>query len=143
MLGGTTVDLQVTTYLAYLAIAVPLTVWVGRALRRHGAVFLIDVFAGDEHVAQAVNQLLVIGFYLLNLGYVLFFMATSTEVTSTQQMLEILSTKVGAVALVIGVVHIANVAWLNSLRKRALLRAQSVPPVPPNAYTPIAGPSAA
>ena len=46
------------TYLLYLAIVVPLTVWVGRALRRHGEVFLVDVFGGDERLARSVNQLL-------------------------------------------------------------------------------------
>ena len=72
-------DLTVMTYLLYLAVTVPLTVWVGRALRRHGEVFLLDVFAGDTRLAHAVNQLLVIGFYLLNFGYLSTFMASSTS----------------------------------------------------------------
>lgn len=46
----------------------PLTIWVARALQRYGKVFLLDVFDGDDVLAHAVNQLLVIGFYLLNLG---------------------------------------------------------------------------
>jgi hypothetical protein len=135
------VDLKVTTYLLYLAITVPLTFWVGRALRRHGAVFLLDVFRGDEHVAQAVNQLLVIGFYLLNIGYVSFFMSSSHTVEDGQALLETLSTKVGAVALVIGALHFVNVWCLNAFRRRALLRAQAVPPVPPNGYTTVATPA--
>jgi hypothetical protein len=31
------VDLKISTYVLYLAVVVPLTVWVGRALRRHRA----------------------------------------------------------------------------------------------------------
>jgi hypothetical protein len=137
------VDLKVLTYLLYLAVAVPLTVWVGRALQRHGEVFLLDVFRGDSRLAHAVNQLLVIGFYLLNLGYVSYFMASNTDVETGQQVLEVLSTKVGGVALVVGAVHFANVWFLNALRRRALLRAQGIPPVPPNHYTTVAGPTPA
>ena len=136
-------DPKVLTYLLYLAVTVPLTVWVGRALTRHGEVFLLDVFRGDERLAHAVNQLLVIGFYLLNLGYLSFFMTSGADVQTGQQVMELLSTKVGAVALVVGAVHFLNVWFLNAMRRRALLRAQGLPPVPPNHFTTVAGPASA
>lgn len=128
-------DLTVLTYLLYLAVTVPLTVWVGRALRRHGEVFLVDVFHGDQRLAEAVNQLLVIGFYLLNLGYLSFFMASQADVDSGRRVMEVLSTKVGGVALVVGIIHFGNVWCLNAFRRRAMLRAQAKPPVDPNGYT--------
>lgn len=131
-------DLKVATYLLYLAVTVPLTVWVGRALRRHGDVFLIDVFVGDERLARAVNQLLVIGFYLLNFGYLSFFMSSTRDIEDGQGLMELLSTKVGGVALMIGVVHFANVWLLNAYRRRALVRAAGEPPVPPNRRTAVA-----
>ncbi|MDQ6910171.1 MAG: hypothetical protein M3Z84_05210, partial [Actinomycetota bacterium] len=128
-------DLNVLTYLLYLLVALPLTLWVARALHRYGKVFLVDVFNGDEVLAHAVNQLLVIGFYLLNLGYVAVFMTSHAKVDSARRLLEVLSTKVGGVALVIGVVHFANVWAFNAFRRRAVLRARGVPPVAPNGYT--------
>ena len=63
-------DWTVTTYVVYLLVAVPLTIWVATTLSRNGRVFLEDVFAGNEGLADAVNRLLVVGFYLLNLGFV-------------------------------------------------------------------------
>jgi|SRR5437870_3162628 len=132
-------NMTVMAYVAYLAVTVPLTVWVGRALRRHGEVFLVDVFLGDDRLAHAVNQLLVIGFYLLNFGFLSSFMASSTNVETGRGLMELLSTKVGAVVLVVGVVHFINVWCLNAFRKRALLRAQGLPPVAPNAHTRLAG----
>ena len=128
-------DLTVVTYLAYLAVTVPLTVWVGRALARHGEVFLVDVFHGDTRLAHAVNQLLVIGFYLLNFGYLSYFMASGTDIRHGRDVMEVVSTKAGAVALVIGLVHFANVWCLNAVRRRAVQRAQWVPPVPPTTTT--------
>jgi hypothetical protein len=137
------VDRTVLTYALYLVITIPLTVWVARALHRYGEVFLNDVFHGDVHLAHAVNQLLVIGFYLLNFGYVAVFMTSHATIDSNRRLLEVLSTKVGGVALVVGVVHFANVWAFNAFRRRALLRAQAVPPLPPNGYTPVAQPWAA
>jgi hypothetical protein len=119
------VDLTVVAYLLYLAVVVPLTIWVGRALRRHGEVFLVDVFTGDERLARSVNQLLVIGFYLLNFGFLSNFMASSAQVLTGREMMELLSSKVGGVALVIGVIHLMNVWSLNTFRRRAVQRHQS------------------
>jgi hypothetical protein len=133
-------DLTVLSYLLYLAVVVPLTIWVGRALSRHGEAFLIDVFYGDVRLANAVNQLLVIGFYLLNFGWLSYFMASSGEVDTAREVMETVATKVGGVALVVGVVHFVNLWCLNAFRRRALLRAQARPPVEPSGYTTVAPP---
>lgn len=131
--------MTVLTYLLYFALSIPLTVWVARALNRHGQVFLDDVFHGDTRLAQSVNQLLVIGFYLLNLGYVATFMTSHATITTGRQLMEVLSTKVGAVAIVLGVLHLVNVFAFNSFRRRAVMRARALPPVSPNGSTPVVG----
>lgn len=106
-------------YLLYLAIAVPLTIAVARTLHRHGALFLRDVFAGNEQLATAVNHLLVVGFYLVNLGYVSLFLRTDETVAGGEGVLELVSKKVGIVAIVLGLVHLTNVWVLNRLRRNA------------------------
>lgn len=133
-------DLTVVTYLVYLAVTIPLTVWVARALHRYGEIFLSDVFGGDARLAHAVNQLLVIGFYLLNLGYVALFMTSHSTVSDSRRLLEVLSVKVGAVAIVIGLIHFANLWAFNAFRRRAVLRARALPPIEPNGYTHVGPP---
>ena len=128
-------DLLAVTYTAYLALAVPITLWVGSTLRRNGRVFLLDVFDGDEDLASAVNHLLVVGFYLVNLGYVSIALKTTDAVVDVTSAIEALSVKVGTVVLVLGVLHLANLYVLNKLRRRAQLqsRASHRPPVSPDA----------
>lgn len=125
----------VITYVLYLLLAVPITLWVGSTLRRNGRVFLLDVFDGDEELASAVNHLLVVGFYLVNLGYVSIALKTTEAVTSAQTAIEALSVKVGTVVLVLGVLHLANLFVLNKLRRRAQLQSSLIsrPPVAPDA----------
>jgi hypothetical protein len=110
------VDWKTSTYLAYLGISVGLTVWVARTLSRNGTVFLVDVFAGEE-LARSVNRLLVVGFYLVNLGFVTLALRTDAVVADFTGLLEELSRKVGLVLLVVGLLHLLNVLILGQLRR--------------------------
>jgi uncharacterized BrkB/YihY/UPF0761 family membrane protein len=109
----------VTTYLTYLALSIALTVWVARTLFKNGRVFLVDVFHGNEPLADAVNHLLVVGFYLIVLGYVSLMLKIGTAVTSTQQSIEALSGKIGLVLLVLGAMHFFNMIVLSRVRRMA------------------------
>ena len=129
-------DPKVWMYLLYLAVSVGLTVWVATTLSRNGLVFLADVFA-DERLARAVNQLLVMGFYLLNLGYVTFAMRSGARVENTSEALETLSTKIGLVLLVLGILHFCNVFFLGRYRRGRLRQQHGVPPLPPAGRLPM------
>ncbi|HEY9334945.1 hypothetical protein [Kribbella sp. NPDC050459] len=125
-------DMTVTTYLVYLLIAVPLTIWVARTLSRNGRIFLVDVFHGNAEFADAVNRLLVVGFYLINLGFVTLFLRSGRPVLDASGVFEQLSVKLGIVMLVLGVVHLTNVWIFNKIRTRSRLDSMTRPPVPPN-----------
>lgn len=58
------------SYISYLAVAVPLTMYVAKNLYENGRVFLVECFKGNEELADSVNKLLLVGFYLVNLGFV-------------------------------------------------------------------------
>jgi hypothetical protein len=125
----------VVSYLVYLLVSVALTVWVGSTLARHGELFLEDVFDGQDALAHAVNRLLVVGFYLLNLGYVSFALKIGGEVPDARAAIESLSTKLGAVLLVLGVVHLGNVYVLSRVRRRRVIDRSPRPPLAPTAWT--------
>lgn len=124
----------VTLYLIYLVISILLTIWVARTLHKHGRIFLVDVFGGNEAMADSVNHLLVVGFYLINIGYVVLALKTTDPTTDTQQVIENLSNKVGLVLVVLGIMHFFNLYVFSRMRKRAL-RNHNLPPFPPTAYT--------
>jgi hypothetical protein len=120
----------VETYIAYLVISIGLTIWVARTLHKNGRVFLVDSFLGNERLADSVNHLLVVGFYLINIGFVSFALKESARPKDVAESIEVLSTKVGLVLLVLGVMHFFNLYVFTRLRKRALLR-HMPPPVQP------------
>src|ERR1044071_6259938 len=107
------------TYSFYLLISVAFTIWVGRTLFKHGRLFLIEIFHGNIELADAVNKLLLIGFYLVNFGYATFALATSHDVDDATSMIERLSLKVGGIILILGFMHFFNLFVLFRLRRKA------------------------
>src|SRR5215813_11684439 len=109
----------ITTYLIYLSISIALTVWVARTLHKNGRVFLVDVFHGNEPLADSVNHLLVVGFYLINFGYVSLALKLGYEVNTAQAGIEALSVKIGYVLIVLGAMHFFNLFVFSRMRRRA------------------------
>lgn len=130
-------DTKTWMYVAYLVLSIGLTMWVARTLSRNGLVFLEDALGG-ERLARSVNHLLVVGFYLLNLGYVAIAMRVEGAVSSTSAAFEQLSWKVGLVLLVLGALHLFNVFALNRYRRTRLRQQAPYPPMPPTAQTAVA-----
>jgi hypothetical protein len=121
----------VITYTIYLTLSIALTIWVARTLHHNGRVFLVDCFRGNETLADSVNHLLVVGFYLLNFGFVCYHLKVETLVTNEVGVFEALSTKIGVVTVVLGVMHFFNIWLFHRLRQNALLEQELRPPARP------------
>lgn len=119
------------TYVAYLAISVLLTIWVARTLHKNGRIFLVDSFLGNEPLADSVNHLLVVGFYLVNIGFVTLALKYGDKAADARTALEILSTKVGCVLVVLGAMHFLNLFVFSRMRRHASLRRGTPPALPP------------
>jgi hypothetical protein len=109
----------ISCYIAYLIICLTVTVWVARTLHKNGRVFLVDALHGDTALADSVNHLLVVGFYLINVGYVSMALTTTQQVSSLRQTFELVSDKVGLVLLVLGGMHFFNLFVFSRIRKRS------------------------
>jgi hypothetical protein len=95
-------------YLLYLVISVGATVWVGRSLSRNGGPFLVNCFKGAEQLADSINHLLLVGFYLINIGFVAVALRYGGRPTNLEDGIVLLSSKVGVVLLVLGGMHLLN-----------------------------------
>ena len=119
----------IAVYGAYATTSVGLTVWIARTLFKNGAVFLEEVFADQPRMAEAVNRLLVVGFYLVNLGYASLLLKANGSDTAVQAI-EVLSSKLGLLLLSLGGMHFVNLYLFHRIRRRAHV-ATLPPPVAP------------
>ncbi len=119
--------MMIGTYLAYLCLSLGITYWVGQTLHRNGRVFLVENFHGQETLADSINHLLLIGFYLVNIGFVSLALRYGTKPTDLVEAIEFLSTKVGLVVVILGLMHFANMRLLVHYRTSNLFKAIALP----------------
>ncbi|MGF7077393.1 hypothetical protein [Mucilaginibacter sp. R-33] len=109
----------ILTYVIYLLASIALTVWVAKVLFKNGRIFLVDIFHGNSELADSVNKLLVVGFYLVNIGYMSLALKEYGSIASMQVVVEVLSYKVGWIILILGGMHFLNLVIFFKLRTRA------------------------
>ena len=120
----------ILTYSLYLILSIGLTIWVARTLSQNGRIFFVDCFHQNEALANSVNHLLVVGFYLINLGFVSRFLKLGIAVNTPQEVFEALSGKMGVVLLVLGAMHFFNLLVFTKLRRRSVIRMSEPVPYP-------------
>ena len=130
----------VVSYIVYLVISVTLTVWVARTLHKRGAIFLVDAFRGDAELAASVNHLLVVGFYLINIGFVSLALKSGAVITNSRAAIEMLSDKLGFVLLTLGGMHFFNLFVFSRIRAHGQHSGPRRPPVAPDAVLKVAIP---
>jgi len=122
-----TTEYLIPVYVTYGVVAVLLTLWLARTLFSNGAVFLNDVFADNPKLAEAVNRLLVVGFYLFNLGYACLLLKADPA-PGVVSAIETLAHKLGWLLLSLAFMHFFNMYLFHRIRRRSVL-AQLPPPV--------------
>jgi hypothetical protein len=114
--------MMIATYLVYLALSLGITYWVGQTLHRNGRVFLVENFQGQETLADSINHLLLVGFYLVNFGFVALALRYGTKPTNLVEAFEFLSTKVGLVVVILGFMHFTNMRLLVRYRTSRIFK---------------------
>ncbi|MFT3988737.1 hypothetical protein [Aestuariivirga sp.] len=122
--------MMIATYLIYVALSLGITYWVGRTLHTNGRIFLIENFAGREDVADAINNLLLVGFYLVNVGFISLALRFGEKPVDATGALEFLSMKIGAAVVVLGLLHFFNMIMLVKFRNSRVFGAAAKAAVP-------------
>ena len=97
-------------YALYLAIAIGITIKVAHTLSRNGEIFLVQCFGHNRDLARSTNHLLVVGFYLVNVGFITLTLSIGAEPTTMPEAIRFLSSKVGLAVLVLGGMHFFNMS---------------------------------
>lgn len=108
--------LMVLVYGVYLVVSIAITVWVGRTLHKNGRIFLVENFSGNEALADSINHLLLVGFYLINLGFISLTMKAQYTPQNIVQGMEFISGKIGLIIVILGVMHFTNMIVLVRFR---------------------------
>ena len=116
-------------YFIYLPVVLVLTWFVARTLFQNARIFMIDIFHGRDDLAISTNRLFELGFYLLNVGFALLIMEISYKIQGNQELLEVLSRKLGGYSIYLGFMLFFNLYLLFRGRRISKQNRQVVPPV--------------
>ena len=106
------IDLNIVSYLIYLPIMFYITIRVGWLCYKNGEKWTMELYH-DEEFVKAVNNLLLLGYYLVNIGYVLLAISFWEPIQNVAQMLQVLGTRIGGILLLLALLHYFNIAALS------------------------------
>jgi hypothetical protein len=95
-------------YAIYLPVALLMTYYVSKTLFKHSLVFMHEIFANRIEIASATNRLYELGFYLINMGFALFVLRINRYLDTYQELVEVLSQKIGGFSIYLGVMLMVN-----------------------------------
>lgn len=109
----------IVSHIVYIAVSIGMTIWVGQTLFKNGQIFINDAFHGNEEMGKAVNHLLIVGFYLLNIGFIALHLSSGYNVETTAELIEFTANKLGGVLFVLGGIHYFNMYNIARMRRKA------------------------
>lgn len=109
-------EYHIIGYLSYLPIVGFITIYVGQLCHINGLLFVKQAIT-DESTAIAVNNMLLIGYYLINLGYAVFALTQWRSISSIAELLAEVVTQTGYIVSILAGLHYFNIVTLFLIRK--------------------------
>jgi hypothetical protein len=105
-------NLNLLSYLLFFPITTVIAVWVARTAHKNGEVWLMDIFGNDHRLVRAINDTLLIGCYVLNIGYIAIVLSTWMPVVTMDQMMATLTTRTALIVVTLAFLHYTNIGVL-------------------------------
>lgn len=120
-------NLNLLAYILFFPAMMGLAVGVAQTCHRHGRPWMMGLFDDNDVLVDALNNILLVGCYLVNLGYIALVMAGWEDVSTTEQLLGSLGQHMATIILVLGGLHYQNIAVLliwSHIKHRRTLKTQ-------------------
>lgn len=113
-------NLNILAYIIYLSITSVIIIKVGKLCYDNGNLFVSQLIPNHEELCHQINKMLLIGYYLLNLGYCAMTLISWEKISTSNQLIEIIATKSAIIILIIGLMHYLNILLLTKYIKKLI-----------------------
>jgi hypothetical protein len=96
-------------YFIYLSITVFIILKVGKICYKSGNVYVAELIPNHSDLCQKINQILLLAYYLLNIGYCAMTLISWEKILSTNQLIEVLAIKTATIIFIISALHYTNI----------------------------------
>lgn len=108
---------NILAYIIFLTLIIFIIVYVGRYFYSNGRIFIIALFNGNSTMADYINELLLIGYYLFNIGYAFLKLRQWEKVNNLETLFSSLATNIGVLIFILALVHYFNMLVIYLLSK--------------------------
>lgn len=109
---------NISSYLIYSWISIYIIYWVGKLFHSNGRIFILRLFDQNESLTDTTNNILLIAYYLFNIGYVVLQFSFWEKVTSMEAMIASISMKAGLLLMILAIAHYLNIMIIYFLSKK-------------------------
>lgn len=88
---------------------------VGTICYRNGNVFVASLMPDNLELCTYINKVLLVGYYLVNLGYSVYMISTWTAITSPHDVISNIASHAGQIIMLLAALHYINIAGLQLL----------------------------
>ena len=103
---------NVLTYCIYLPIISFIMIKVGHLFYMHGELFLLNLFNQNKSLVKSINNILLIGYYLINLGYAIITISYWDQLHSVLDIINSMSDTLGKIIMILSALHFNNIFCL-------------------------------
>jgi hypothetical protein len=116
---------NVGAYIIYIALMVFIIGYVGRYFYTNGRIFILSLLHGNTPLTDYINKLLLIAYYLFNIGYAFIKLRHWQKVTAMESLLSSLAANMGVLILILAFTHYLNILAIYVLSKSNFINHKS------------------
>jgi hypothetical protein len=105
-------NLNIIGYLIYLSITIFIIIKVGKICYKNGNVYVAELIPNHAELCQKINQVLLLAYYLLNIGYCAMTLISWQKIASSTQLIETIGIKTAIIIFAISFLHYLNIIIL-------------------------------
>jgi len=105
-------NFNIIGYLIYLSITIFIILKVGKICYKNGNIYVAELIPNHADICQKINQVLLLGYYLLNIGYCAMTLISWQKITSSPQLIETIGIKSAIIIFIISLLHYFNIIIL-------------------------------
>ena len=103
---------NILSYLVYGCISIYIIYYVGKLFHRNGRIFILQLFNEDEALTDTTNNILLLAYYLFNIGYSILQFSLWETVSGLDSLIASISMKTGTLILILAVTHYFNISLI-------------------------------
>ena len=105
------------SYFIYAIVVSTLILRVGHVCYKNGKIYMSRLLPEDLELSNRINNILLAGYYLLNLGYGIYGISNWQSVRSLAEIAETVSTHLATITLILAAIHFLNMITIHLIYK--------------------------